>query len=148
VYRRYLQQHNAAIKWQGDQVYGNSANELEASQRALPQAVVDWPQEDKLSTARDDRIAANVLEVVRAHANQRIAIVYGSAHYLPLKRRLEAVPTVCRERATRSRNSWTGRTSPFFRRSLDCNPPNIPRSHALFVRTTRAAIVSSLTMAS
>jgi tetratricopeptide (TPR) repeat protein len=47
-----------------------------------------------IAAVRDDNIASRILQAIRAHEGQRIAVVFGAGHYQALKKRLERVPGV------------------------------------------------------
>jgi hypothetical protein len=94
-FKRFRESHHATILWTAAQAFGETADGLESFQRTqLPLRVDHWPEEDSSSARRDDQIAENIRRVLAKYPGQRVAIVYGSYHYLPLKRRLESNPGI------------------------------------------------------
>jgi len=94
-FRRFREEYVATAQWTAGEAFGEAPDDLESFQRQnLPLTVDRWPKEDSADTVRDDRIADNIRAVVTNHPGQRVAIVFGSYHYLPLKRRLESTQNI------------------------------------------------------
>jgi hypothetical protein len=94
-FERFRESYNGTVLWTAERAFGEAADDIESWQRAnLPLMVDRWPQEDPGASARDDRIAENIRAVMAKHPGQRIAVVFGTYHYLPLKRRLESSPAI------------------------------------------------------
>lgn len=85
--------------WYGENVkntatlaFAETAADIESWQRNHyhPLVVEQWPQEDSADAVRDDRIAENIRGVLAKYPGKHVAVLFGSGHYLPLKRRLES----------------------------------------------------------
>jgi hypothetical protein len=75
--------------WQARQAYGDPSNTLENLQRQL-----DVPEESTLTPEREDRISSHIRSVLANHPGERVALVFGSAHYATLKVRVERTKDV------------------------------------------------------
>ena len=90
-FERFREDYQGTVQWTAAQAFAETADDLESIEsRYFPLVADGWPQEDSTASVRDDRIAENIRVVLARYPGQRVAVVYGSAHYLPLKRRLES----------------------------------------------------------
>lgn len=76
------------VWWTASQAFGDAPNDIESHQRNS--LAVDGWQDEGDAAVRDDRIAENIRAVLAQYPGQRVAVVFGGGHYLPLKRRLES----------------------------------------------------------
>lgn len=89
-FERFHASYAATVRWTADRAFAEVSDDLESWQhRHLATPEYAWPDEGS-AALRDDRIAENIRAAVRRHPGRRIAVVFGTGHYLPLKRRLEA----------------------------------------------------------
>lgn len=89
-FEQFRVNYHATVQWTAAQAFGETPEDIESFQRSRHPITVDrWPQEESGAAVRDDRIAENIRAVMAKYPGQRIAVVFGSYHYLPLKRRLE-----------------------------------------------------------
>lgn len=84
--------YGGMVKYTAALAFAETAEDIESWQRNHyhPLVVEQWPQEDSAAAVRDDRIAENIRGVLAKYPGKRVAVLYGSGHYLPLKRRLES----------------------------------------------------------
>lgn len=90
-FERFSEDYQGAVQWTAAQAFAEAADDFESIERRyFPPVANGWPQEDSTASVREDGIAENIRVVLARYPGQRVAVVYGSAHYLPLKRRLES----------------------------------------------------------
>lgn len=94
-FERFRESYVGTVRWTAAQAFGETSDDIQSFQRTQhPIAVDRWPEEESGARVREDRIAENIRAVVAKHPGERIAVVFGTAHYLPLKRRLESADSV------------------------------------------------------
>jgi hypothetical protein len=94
-FERFRESYIGTVRWTAAQAFGWASNDIESYQQTQhPIAVDRWPEEERGARVREDRIAENIRAVSAKHPGERIAVVFGSAHYLPLKRRLESTDPI------------------------------------------------------
>jgi len=94
-FERFREEYVGTVRWTAAQAFGEASNDIESFQRTQHPIVVDrWPEEESGARVREDRIAENIRAVLARHPGERIAVVFGTVHYLPLKRRLESTDAI------------------------------------------------------
>jgi hypothetical protein len=94
-FARFRESYVGTVQWTAAQAFGEASNDIESYQRTQPSLAVDrWPEEEIGARVREDRIAENIRAVLAKHPGGRIVVVFGTAHYLPLKRRLESTEAI------------------------------------------------------
>jgi hypothetical protein len=82
-FNRFRRAHLATVQWTAARAFAEARDDLESHQRTYESDSTDWAE-------RDDSIAANIRNVVARYPGQRVAVVFGGGHYLPIKHRLES----------------------------------------------------------
>lgn len=86
----FRRSHRATILWTAERAFATVAEDLESFQREHLTTTLDEYPDEGTAAQRDDQIAQNIRTVALKHPGQRLAVVFGVAHYRPLKKRLDA----------------------------------------------------------